>query len=30
MLGLFYSYGIVLQAIALLHFARRRPDMYWL
>lgn len=30
MLGLFYPYGIVLQAIALLHFARRRPDMYWL
>jgi hypothetical protein len=29
-LGLFYPYGIVLQAIALLHFARRRPDMYWL
>jgi hypothetical protein len=30
MFGLFYPYGIVLQAIALLHFARRRPDMYWL
>ena len=30
MLGLFYPYGIVLHAIALLHFARRRPDMYWL
>jgi hypothetical protein len=30
MLGLFYPYGIVLQAIALLHFARRRPNMYWL
>ncbi len=30
MLGLFYPYGIVLQAIALVHFARRRPDMYWL
>jgi hypothetical protein len=30
MLGLFYPYGIVLQAIALLHFARRRPEMYWL
>src|ERR1700730_12021223 len=30
MLGFFYPYGIVLQAIALLHFARRRPDMYWL
>ena len=30
MFGLFYPYGIVLQAIALLHFVRRRPDMYWL
>jgi hypothetical protein len=30
MLGLFYPYGIVLQAIALLHFVRRRPDTYWL
>jgi len=30
MIGLFYPYGIVLQAIALLHFARRRPEMYWL
>ena len=30
MLGLFYPYGIVLQAVALLHFVRRRPDAYWL
>lgn len=30
MLGLFYPYGVVLQAIALLHFVRRRPDMYWI
>ena len=30
MLGLFYPYGIVLQAIAILHFSRRRPDTYWL
>jgi len=30
MLGIFYPYGIVLQAIALLHFVRRRPDTYWL
>ena len=30
MLGLFYPYGIVLQAIAILHFARRRPDSFWL
>ncbi len=30
MLGLFYPYGIFLQAIAILHFVRRRPDTYWL
>ena len=30
MFGLFYPYGIILQAIALVHFARRRPDTYWL
>ena len=30
MLGLFYPYGVVLQALAILHFARRRPDTYWL
>jgi hypothetical protein len=30
MLGLFYPYGIILQAIAILHFVRRRPDYYWL
>ena len=30
MLGLFYPYGIVLQAIAILHFIQRRPDTYWL
>jgi hypothetical protein len=30
MFWLFYPYGFVLQAVALLHFARRRPDMYWL
>ena len=28
--GLFYPYGIVLQAIAILHFIQRRPDTYWL
>jgi len=26
----FYPYGVLLQALALLHFARRRPDTYWL
>jgi hypothetical protein len=30
MLALFYPYGIALQAIALVHFVRRRPDGYWL
>ncbi|HEV3141411.1 MAG TPA: tetratricopeptide repeat protein [Vicinamibacterales bacterium] len=27
---LFYPYGIFLQAIALVHFVRRRPDNFWL
>jgi hypothetical protein len=30
MLGIFYPYGIVLQAIALTHFVRRRPDGFWI
>jgi hypothetical protein len=30
MLGIFYPYGIILQAIAILHFVRRRPDAFWL
>ena len=30
MLGLFYPYGIFLQALAILHFLRRRPDTFWL
>ena len=30
LIGLFYPWGIILQAAALLHFARRRPDTYWL
>jgi hypothetical protein len=30
MLGLFYPYGFVLQALAILHFIRRRPDTFWL
>ena len=30
MFGFFYPYGVLLQAVALLHFARRRPDTYWL
>jgi hypothetical protein len=30
MFGFFYPYGVLLQAVALLHFVRRRPDTYWL
>jgi LmbE family N-acetylglucosaminyl deacetylase len=30
MFGLFYPYGIILQAVAIMHFVRRRPDTYWL
>ena len=30
MLGLFYPYGIFLQAIAITHFVRRRPESFWL
>lgn len=30
MLGLFYPYGILLQAVAITHFVRRRPETYWL
>ena len=26
----FYSYGILLQAVAIIHFIRRRPENYWL
>src|SRR5215475_5794644 len=25
-----YSWGILLQAVAIVHFIRRRPDGYWL
>ena len=28
--GLFYPWGFVLQALAILHFIRRRPENYWL
>jgi hypothetical protein len=30
MLALFYPWGVVLQALAIVHFIRRRPDGYWL
>src|SRR2546427_6147894 len=26
----FYPWGIILQALAIVHFIRRRPDTYWL
>jgi hypothetical protein len=29
MLGQFFSYGAILQVLALLHFFRRRPDGFW-
>ena len=29
LIGLFYPWGLILQAIAILHFVRRRPDGYW-
>src|SRR5260221_1239836 len=28
--GLFYPWSLVLQAMAVLHFVRRRPDTFWL
>jgi hypothetical protein len=27
--GLFYPWGIILQALAIVHFFRRRPEQYW-
>jgi hypothetical protein len=30
LIGLFYPWGLVLQALAVLHFVRRRPDNFWL
>jgi len=29
-IGLFYPWGLILQAVAIVHFMRRRPDGYWL
>jgi hypothetical protein len=29
-IGLFYPWGLILQAVAIVHFIRRRPDTYWL
>jgi hypothetical protein len=30
LIGLFYPWGLILQAVAILHFIQRRPDGYWL
>jgi hypothetical protein len=30
LIGLFYPWGFILQAVAILHFVRRRPETYWL
>src|ERR1700733_13076639 len=30
LIGLFYPWGLILQALAVVHFVRRRPDTYWL
>jgi hypothetical protein len=29
-IGLFYPWGLILQALAIVHFVRRRPDNFWL
>jgi hypothetical protein len=29
-IGLFYPWGLVLQALAIIHFVRRRPDTFWI
>ena len=30
MFGFLFPYGVILQALAVIHFVRRRPDTYWL
>jgi hypothetical protein len=30
LIGLFYPWGMILQAVAIVHFVRRRPDGFWL
>lgn len=30
LIGLFYPWSFILQALAVVHFVRRRPDTYWL
>jgi hypothetical protein len=29
-IGLFYPWGLIIQALALVHFVRRRPEAFWL
>ena len=28
--GLFYPWGLILQAVSIVHFVHRRPDTFWL
>jgi len=30
LVGFFYRWGLILQAIAIIHFVQRRPDTFWL
>src|SRR6186997_2783460 len=30
LIGFIYSWGIILQAVAIVHFVQRRPDTFWL
>jgi hypothetical protein len=30
MIGHFFRYGAILQVLALVHYARKRPDGYWI
>jgi hypothetical protein len=30
LVGLFYPWGLILQAVSIVHFIRRRPNTYWL
>ena len=30
LIGFIYSYGIILQALAIVHFVQRRPETFWL
>jgi len=30
LVGFFYRWGLILQAVAIIHFVQRRPDTFWL